>query len=147
MRQYLVETILTLALANSSIGIEWDDFNSGAAGALKTSDGAVFLMNPKEIPEFTGELPPEVICRCISLRSVHKPVGLLPHSKPLALALGRTSRSLHVICNKNGVAITQSACVSDHRQDEACGPSGTADGQVWHYFHGARKRAGPNAWF
>jgi len=44
----------------NSIGIEWDDFNSGAAGALKTSDGAVFLMNPKEIPEFTGELPPEI---------------------------------------------------------------------------------------
>jgi hypothetical protein len=85
----LVETILTLASANSSIGIEWDDFNSGAAGALKTSDGAVFLMNPEDIPEFTGELPPEVICRCISRRSVHKPVGPLPHSKRTDLPLPR----------------------------------------------------------
>eukprot|EP01052_Picozoa_sp_SAG31_P032384 SAG31_NODE_3546_length_4100_cov_3.507182_6_plen_150_part_00 len=43
----------------NSIGIEWEQFNEGK-GPLSTSDGAVFLMNPEEIPPFTGELPPEI---------------------------------------------------------------------------------------
>ena len=42
----------------SSIGIDWEEFNSG--GKLETQDGAVFLMNPEEIPPFTGELPDEI---------------------------------------------------------------------------------------
>lgn len=42
----------------NSIGLPWDGFNSG--GRLTTSDGAMFLMNPDEIPAFTGELPPEI---------------------------------------------------------------------------------------
>merc|ERR1719331_931630 len=42
----------------NSIGIDWDAFNNG--GKLETQDGAVFLMNPEEIPPFTGELPEEI---------------------------------------------------------------------------------------
>jgi hypothetical protein len=42
----------------SSIGIDWEEFNSG--GKLETQDGAVFLMNPEEIPPFTGDLPDEI---------------------------------------------------------------------------------------
>jgi len=42
----------------NSIGIDWEEFNNG--GKLETQDGAVFLMNPEEIPPFTGELPDEI---------------------------------------------------------------------------------------
>lgn len=48
----------TALLAVSSIGIDWEEFNNG--GKLETQDGAVFLMNPEEIPPFTGELPDEI---------------------------------------------------------------------------------------
>merc|ERR1712046_77686 len=42
----------------NSIGFPWEGFNTG--GRLTTTDGALFLMNPDEIPDFTGELPTEI---------------------------------------------------------------------------------------
>ena len=51
-------SLILACFATSSIGIDWEEFNNG--GKLETQDGAVFLMNPEEIPPFTGDLPEEI---------------------------------------------------------------------------------------
>ena len=51
-------SLILACFATSSIGIDWEEFNNG--GKLETQDGAVFLMNPEEIPPFTGDLSEEI---------------------------------------------------------------------------------------